>query len=73
MKALIINIDLLPASSTQEQIKLFFILFKTIQYKEAINTVTELADQSFTYAITSTNPTAHHDDNSDPFAYTTIS
>jgi len=30
-------------------------------------------DQSFTYAITGTNPTAHHNNDSDPFTYTTTS
>ena len=69
MKALIIDIEPLLISPTQEQTKLFFTLFRTIQHKKAINTAADLADQSFIYVITSINPTAHHDDNSDLFAY----
>jgi len=58
---------------TQEQTKLFFTSFRTIQHKKAINTVTNLTDQSFTYMITNTNPTAHYNDDLDPFTYTTTS
>ncbi len=71
LKTLMIDIKSPPVSPTQEQTKLFLTSFGTIQHKGAINTATDLADQSFTYAITGTNPTAHHNDDPDPFAYTT--
>jgi predicted ribosome-associated RNA-binding protein Tma20 len=35
--------------------------------------MTDLADQSFTYTITSTNLTAYHNNDLDPFAYVTTS
>jgi len=73
VKTLIIDIKSLLISLTQEQTELFFTSFGTIQHIKAINTTTNLADQSFTYVITSINPTAHHNDNSDLFAYTTTS
>ena len=44
-----------------------------IQYKGAINTVTDLADRSFTYVITNTNLTAHYNKDLDLFAYITTS
>jgi len=43
-----------------------------IQHKGVINTVTNLADQFFTYAITGTNLIAYHND-LDLFAYITTS
>ena len=44
-----------------------------IQHKKAINTVTNLADQSFTYIITNTNLTVYYNNNSDLFTYIAIS
>jgi len=43
-----------------------------IQHKGAINTVTNLADQSFTHTITSTNLIAYYN-NPDLFAYVATS
>jgi len=73
MEALMIDIESPPVSPAQEQTELFLTSFGTIQYGGAINTVTDLADRSFTHAITGTNPTACHNDDSDPFAYVTTS
>ena len=72
MEALIIDTEL-PPSPTQEQTELFLTSFGMIQHEGAINTVTDLADRSFTHAITGTNPTAHHNNDSDPFAYVATS
>ena len=73
IEALIINIKLLLISLTQEQTKLFLSSFRLIQHKGAINTMTNLADQSFIYIITSTNLTAYHNNNLDPFTYVATS
>jgi len=43
-----------------------------IQHKGAINTVTDLADRSFTYMITGTNLIAYYN-NLDLFAYVATS
>ena len=43
-EALIININLELAPLIQEQTKLFFISFRTIQHIKAINTIVDLAD-----------------------------
>ena len=72
MEALIIDIESPLLSLTQEQTELFLTSFGTIQHEGAINTVTDLADRSFTYVITGTNPIAYHND-SDPFAYVATS
>ena len=72
MEALIIDIESPLPSPTQEQTELFLTSFGTIQHEGAINTMTDLADRSFTHAITGTNPIAHHND-SDPFAYVATS
>jgi len=39
-----------------------------IQHEGAINTITNLADRSFTHVITSTNPITYYND-LNPFAY----
>ena len=44
VKTLIINIKSLLIPPIQEKTKLFLILFRTIQHKETINTVTDLTD-----------------------------
>ena len=52
---------------------MFLISYRLIQYKRAINTVTNLADQSFIYTITKINPTAYYNNNLDLFTYIIIS
>jgi hypothetical protein len=54
-----------------DQAELFYTSFGEIQYQEAIDTATDLANRSFTHAFVGTIPTT--DDKSDPFAYTTTS
>ena len=70
IEALVIDVHSLPGSPTQAQTESFLTSFGTIQYKGAIDTTTNLADRSFTHAITSINPTTTHSD-VDPFAYIT--